>query len=79
MNYIALLKAFVALLPVVVDLVKQLDAIGGGEGTGKDKLQLVIDAVRTAFEQARETGVSWASLEPMIRSAVEAILKIVRR
>ena len=79
MNYINLLKVFVALLPIIVDLVKALESIGGAEGTGPEKLALVLEAVKAAFEQAKTDGVSWEKLEPLVRAAVERILAIIRK
>ena len=79
MSYINLLKAFVALLPIIVEMVRTLDDIGGGEGTGKEKLALVIETVKAAFEQVKDIGISWERLEPLVRAAVERILKIIRR
>ena len=79
MNYIELLKVFVQVLPLIIDLVKKLDDLPSSEGTGADKLQIVLDAVKAAVTQAKELGVSWDKLEPMIKAAVESILRIIRR
>lgn len=79
MSYINLLKIFVQLLPIIVDLVRALDNIGGAEGTGPEKLALVLEAVKAAFEQAKTDGVSWEKLEPLVRAAVERILAIIRK
>ena len=45
MHYIELLKVFVQVLPLIIDLVKKLDDLPSSEGTGADKLQIVLDAV----------------------------------
>ena len=79
MHYIELLKVFVQVLPLIIDLVKKLDDLPSSEGTGADKLQIVLDAVKAAITQAKELGVSWDKLEPMIKAAVESILRIIRR
>ncbi|TFZ81247.1 hypothetical protein [Candidatus Macondimonas diazotrophica] len=79
MHYIELLKVFVQVLPLIIDLVKKLDDLPSSEGTGADKLQIVLDAVKAAVTQAKELGVSWDKLEPMIKAAVESILRIIRR
>ena len=79
MHYIELLKVFVQVLPLIIDLVKKLDDLPSSEGTGADKLQIILDAVKAAVTQAKELGVSWDKLEPMIKAAVESILRIIRR
>ena len=79
MHYVELLKVFVQVLPLIIDLVKKLDDLPSSEGTGADKLQIVLDAVKAAVTQAKELGVSWDKLEPMIKAAVESILRIIRR
>ena len=79
MHYIELLKVFVQVLPLIIDLVKKLDDLPSSEGTGADKLQIVLDAIKAAVTQAKELGVSWDKLEPMIKAAVESILRIIRR
>ena len=79
MHYIELLKVFVQVLPLIIDLVKKLDDLPSSEGTGADKLQIVLDSVKAAVTQAKELGVSWDKLEPMIKAAVESILRIIRR
>ncbi len=79
MNYVATLKVFVSLIPINYELVKSLDAIDEKEGTGPAKLQIVLDAVKSAIEQAKSEGVSWETIKPMISALVENLLKIVRR
>ena len=79
MHYVELLKVFVQVLPLIIDLVKKLDDLPSSEGTGADKLQIVLDAVKAAVTQAKELGVGWDKLEPMIKAAVESILRIIRR
>ena len=49
------------------------------EGTGQEKMAFVLNAIKTAIEQAGESGVTWAKLEPMVKLAVEAILKVLRK
>ena len=77
MKYIELLKVIVALIPIIADLVKALDGIGGGAGTGAEKLQIVLDAVKAALDKAG-SAVDWGALEPIIKGIIERILKITR-
>ena len=42
MHYIELLKVFVQVLPLIIDLVKKLDDLPSSEGTGADKLQITL-------------------------------------
>jgi hypothetical protein len=67
------------LVPTIFALVKALEDIGGVEGTGQEKMAFVLNAIKTAIEQAGESGVTWAKLEPMVKLAVEAILKVLRK
>lgn len=79
MSYINLLQAFAALLPVIIDLVRTLESVGNTAGTGAEKLSLVLTAVKTAFERLQSSDVTWERLEPLVKVAVEGILKIIRK
>lgn len=74
MKYLSILRIIVTLIPVIYDLVKQLEEIADYEGTGQEKLKLVLDVLKEAF-----TSDEWASAEPMLRTVIEAILKMVRK
>lgn len=77
-QYIQLIKVLAVLIPAVVELVKSLEEIGETAGTGPEKLELVIDLLKTTFANLK-TDVQWGTIEPIIRNVVEAILKIIRR
>lgn len=63
---------------MVYELIKTLEALGGGTGSGKEKLETVILACRTFVEQAKDAGIKWEMLEPLVRSTVENLLRVVR-
>ena len=74
-----IVKLLAALLPIVYDLVKKLDELGGAQGTGPEKLAIVLDVIRGAFSQIKDTGIKWDQIEPLIKRAVEGFLVIIRR
>lgn len=72
-------RVLAALLPVIMELVAALDEVATQEGTGKDKMTLVLDLVRNAFDDVIELDIPWEKIEPYVRSIVGFVLKIVRR
>lgn len=77
-QYIAIAKLLLALLPSMLDAVKALEEVKDAPGTGSDKLTLVIEILRSAYENV-STTVSFDALVPYIKKAVEAVLAFVRK
>ncbi len=77
-QYILILGLLADLIPVIKKLVQSLDAVDDVPGTGADKLKFVLDVVKTAFEDLKNTGLKWEQFEPYVRAAIEALLKIIR-
>ena len=67
--------------PIVVELVRELDAIDSGPGSGKEKFLIVVATVRAALEQgglAEGGKVDWEKLLPYLGDLVDRALRIVR-
>lgn len=79
MKYIKVLTVFVELLPLIRDLVAELDSIDAAPGTGPTKLDIVLNAVKQAMQIAGDSGVQFSDIEVLVRSAVESILKLIRK
>lgn len=78
-TFVSVLRVTADLLPVAYDLVKSLDGIAEQEGTGPEKLQIVMDLLKEAVAEAKATGVTWEKVEPVLRRVVEGMLALVRR
>lgn len=78
-QFIQMAKIIATLLPVIIDLVASLDAIATQTGTGKDKLALVLDLVRKAFDDLKAIDIPWEKIEPYVKMVVEGAIKLVRR
>lgn len=63
-DFISLLSVVQALLPIVVNLVKSLEDV---DGDGPSKLQTVLTAVKTAYDQTMTSGIDWSKIEPVIK------------
>lgn len=72
---LAALRALAILIPVIVELAKSLDDL---EGDGAAKLAIVLEAVKAAFEQIKDSGVDWESIKPLIERVIDPILKLIR-
>lgn len=72
---IAALRAIALLIPVIVELAKSLDNL---EGDGAAKLQIVLEAVKAAFEKISGLAIDWESFKPMIEKVIDPILKLIR-
>jgi hypothetical protein len=64
------LRALAILIPVIVELIRALDAV---EGAGKTKLEVVIEAVKAAF-----TEFDWAHLQPLVEKMIDSLIKLAR-
>lgn len=72
---LAALRALALLIPIIIEMAKSLDSI---EGDGAAKLQIVLEAVKAAFEQIKDSGVDWESIKPLIERVIDPILKLIR-
>lgn len=79
MKYIKILTVFLELLPLIRALVVELDSVDDAPGTGSTKLDIVLNAVKQAMQIAGDSGVQFSDIEVLVRSAVESILKLIRK
>lgn len=78
-QFIKMASVLSSLIPVIIELVTALDAVANQEGTGKDKMALVLELVRNAFADLTALDIPWEKIEPYARKLVDGILKLARR
>lgn len=74
MQYILIIKAVLALLPVVIDAIKAIEAAFPAAGQGKAKLEAVRTTVEAAYNVSTDKVASfetlWGPLQTMINAFV---------
>ena len=72
---LAALRALALLIPIIIELARALDSI---DGDGQAKLQIVMEAVKAAFEKITDLGIDWESFRPLVEKIIGPILKLIR-
>jgi len=73
-NFLVILQAFLSIVPLLIQLVKQVEDLFPESGKGKEKAEFVRLALETAFEKVSGVSASfaevWKVAEPFISKLV---------
>lgn len=79
MQVVAVTKAVIQLLPILVDLIKAVEAALPGTGRGEQKLMMVRAALEGAYSTISDATVTfekvWSALNPLIGAVVAGFNK----
>jgi hypothetical protein len=79
MNVITLTRTVLALLPVVIEAIKMVEALIPGNGKGEQKLAMVRTLLESTMSvssnTANEIDRVWTALRPLIDTYVKLFLK----
>lgn len=74
MQFIAALKLALTLMPILIDLIKQVEALFPSGGQGQQKLNMVKNLLQSAYAVGNDLGISfdqmWAAAQPLVAAAV---------
>ena len=74
MQYLQLIKAVLALLPLILEAVRAIEAALPESGQGQTKLALVRAAVESGYNAASDAIVSFEQLWPALESTIGAVV-----
>lgn len=74
MQYLTIIKTILALLPLILEAVKAIEAALPEGGQGAQKLALVRQAVQAGFDAAGEVAVSFEAVWPALEKTVGAVV-----
>ena len=74
MKFIAILRAIVELLPLVIQIIKQVEAEIPGQGKGEAKLAAVRAILEGAYSIASDLGVALSDLWPALEKTISGIV-----
>lgn len=74
MQYLAIIKAVLALLPVLIEAVRAIESAFPASGQGSNKLAAVRAVVEGAYNAATDAAIEFEKLWPALQSAVSAIV-----
>jgi hypothetical protein len=79
MNLITLLRTVAALLPIVIEAIKLVEAAIPGQGKGEQKLIMVRTMLESTMSVSGNTAAEiekvWTSLRPLVDTYVKLFLK----
>lgn len=76
MQYIAIIRAVLALLPVIVEAVKAIESAFPASGQGAIKLEAIRNIVQSAYDTATDVSLRFDQLWPTLQSAVSSVVSI---
>lgn len=74
MKYLTLLRAIIALIPILTDAIRHVEAVLPGSGHGAAKLALVRHILETGYTGANDAVTSFAELWPSLASIADTIV-----
>lgn len=74
MQYIQLIKAVLSLLPLILEVVRAIEAALPESGQGQTKLSLVRTAVESGYNAASDAVVSFEKLWPALEKTITAVV-----
>lgn len=74
MQFIQIARAVLALLPLILEAVKVIEAALPESGRGAEKLALIRAALESAFASASDTAGSFDQIWPALQSTVSAVV-----
>jgi hypothetical protein len=76
MQYIAIIKAVLSLLPILIEVIKAIEAAFPQSGQGAAKLEAVRATVASAYAQASDTTVKFDVLWGPLQTAIGAFVAL---
>lgn len=76
MPYLQVIKTVLALLPVIIEVVKAIEAAIPGSGQGKAKLEAVRQILEASSAVAGEAVGQFATLWPALQAAIGAVVTL---
>lgn len=79
MNFLAILKTLVTLLPTIIQAIQALETALPESGQGAKKLEALKTVVQSAYSVANDTSLAFESLWPAISTTVSALVAMFKR
>lgn len=76
MQYLQIIRAVLALLPVIIEAVKAIESAFPASGQGQAKLAAVRGIVESAYQTAADAMLSFETLWPTLQAAVGGVVAI---
>lgn len=73
-KFITILKLLVELLPTIVSIIKQIEALIPQSGQGATKLAMARELIEGAYKQATDISVSFDEIWPTIQGVISSIV-----
>lgn len=75
-NFLNILRVVVALIPLVTDLVRQIEAAIPQSGQGAAKLEMVRQMLQSTYDKANDATVAFEQIWPTVQSLVASLVTI---
>ena len=73
-KFITILKLLVELLPTIVSIIKQIEALIPQSGQGATKLAMTRELIEGAYKQATDISVSFDEVWPAIQRTITSLV-----
>lgn len=74
MQYLAIIKAILALLPVIIEAVRAIEAAFPVSGQGANKLAAIREMIEGAYDVAEDATIKFEKLWPAIQRTIAAVV-----
>lgn len=79
MNFIEVAKAIFQLMPVVIEAVKQVEAMFPEGGKGQLKLEMVRSTLEEGYKIVGNTAQDFAALWPALNAIITVAVKLLKK
>lgn len=74
MQYLTIIKTVLSLLPVILEVVRAIEAALPESDIGTQKLKLIREALAAAFSAAGDAAISFETIWPALEKTVAAVV-----
>lgn len=76
MNFLAILKLVISLLPTIIEAIKTIEAALSQSGAGAEKLSLLKTILQSAYNTSNDSMIQFDKVWPVIQSSVGGIVTV---
>lgn len=76
MQYLAIIKIVLGLLPVIMDAIKAIEAVLPSGGQGQAKLEALKGIISSAYNAATDTSIKFEAMWPVLQGVITTVVTL---
>jgi hypothetical protein len=77
MQYFQILQLIITLLPLLVEIIKQVEELIPGRGKGEEKLAAVRTILESSYKVSTDAAVAFETIWPALEKAIAGLVSVL--